>query len=101
MGTVIKFVSVSLFLVAVVAGLYSGYSYTRYRDAWSKPDSPSLLSAIRASLRLMHNPHDAGALHESKRWLRHYTIGVGVFAVAMLLMAALVIVVRLSGIQIE
>jgi hypothetical protein len=100
MGTVIKLVSVLLFLVAVVSSLYSGYSYTRYRDAWSKPDSPGLLSSIRASLRLLHDPQDASVLDESRRWLRHYLIALGIFAGAMLLIVGIVVMVRLSGVQI-
>src|ERR1700722_625749 len=100
MGTVIKFASVFLYLVMVVSGLYSAYSYTRYRDAWSKPDSLGLLSSIRASLRLMHDYHEASALDESRRWLRYYLIALGIFAGAMLLMAATILLVRLSGIQV-
>jgi hypothetical protein len=100
MGIAIKLVSVLLFLVMLVSVLYSGYSYTRYRGTWSKPDSLGLLSSIRASLRLMHDPHDAGVLEESKKWLRHYQIALGIFAGAMLLAAAIVVMVRLSGVQV-
>jgi hypothetical protein len=48
----------------------------------------------------MHDPHDAGVLEESKKWLRHYQIALGIFAGAMLLAAAIVVMVRLSGVQV-
>jgi len=100
MVAAIKLTSVFGFLAVVVSVFYSGYSYVRYRNAWSKPESPGLLSSIRASLRLMHDPHDDGVLDESRRWLRHFLIALGILTGAMLLIVAIVVMVRLSGVQV-
>src|SRR5437867_8949463 len=58
MGPTIKLVLFLLFVAVVVSGLYLQHCINVYRDSVPKPRVVGPLTAIRASLRWMHDPND-------------------------------------------
>lgn len=53
---VIYLISTLLFIGLIIALFHAGFSYASYRSLLPEPEAPGLLSQIRGSLRLHHDP---------------------------------------------
>jgi hypothetical protein len=99
MRSAIVLVSILLFLTFVISGSYAWLSYDSYRKLMPKRHVVGLLTAIRVSMRGVHDPHDPDVSEECLAHLRRSKIAVLVAAVTWVVMGALVVAVRALDLQ--
>jgi hypothetical protein len=70
MGSAIKLAGFLLFLACAISLFYLQHCISEYRDSVPKPPAVGPLTAIRASLRWVHDPNDPSVSEECLANLR-------------------------------
>lgn len=99
MRSAIILVLVLFLLVFVASGFYSQLSYSRYRELIPKPRVVGPLTAIRASMRGMHDPNDADVADECLAHLKRSKIAALIAVTTWIVGVLSVVVARIFDLQ--
>ena len=95
MEPLVKLVATLLFLFSAISFVYAWSCYERYRSFWRQNEAVGMISRIRASIQLTHDPSNSS--DDCKLALVRLKSAILISVMMVLSIAAFVLIVRFFG----